>query len=55
MKWFKMPQNMSFGSNGVDQVRSLQKMPTQLHLANLGVNSASSARFVSLLCSYETV
>jgi hypothetical protein len=42
-----MPQNMSFASNGVDQVRSLRKIPTQLHLANLSVNSASSASFGS--------
>jgi hypothetical protein len=40
-------QNMSFGSNGVDQVRSLRKIPTQLRLANLCVNGASSARFAS--------
>jgi hypothetical protein len=35
------PQNMSFGSNGVDQVRSLRKKPTQLHLANLDATSFS--------------
>jgi hypothetical protein len=46
-KWLETPQNMSFGSNGVDQVRSLRKMPMQLRLANLGVNSASSASFPS--------
>jgi hypothetical protein len=34
---------MSFGSNGVDRVRSLRKILTQLHLANLGVNVTSSA------------
>jgi hypothetical protein len=42
-----MCQNMSFGSNGVDQVRSLRKILTQLRLANLGVNGASSASFAS--------
>jgi hypothetical protein len=42
-----MPQNMSFGSNGVYQVRSLRKITIQLHLANLGVNGASSASFAS--------
>jgi hypothetical protein len=41
------PRNMSFGSNGVDQVRSLRKIPTQLRLANLCVNGTSSAIFVS--------
>jgi hypothetical protein len=35
---------MIFGSNGVDQVRSLHKMQTQPRLANLCVNSASLAR-----------
>jgi hypothetical protein len=39
--------NMSFGSNGVDHVGLLQKMPTQLRLAKLGVNSTSSDEFVS--------
>jgi hypothetical protein len=32
---------MSFGSNGVDRVRSLWKIPTQLRLGNLDVNGAS--------------
>jgi hypothetical protein len=36
---------MSFGSSGVDQVRSLRKIPTQLGLANLCINGASSASF----------
>jgi hypothetical protein len=48
-KWSEMPQNMSFASNGVDQVRSLQKNLMQLRLANLGVNGASLASFVSTL------
>jgi hypothetical protein len=30
-----MSQNMSFGSNGVERVRSLWKIPTQLRLVNL--------------------
>jgi hypothetical protein len=40
-------QNMSFGSNGVGQVRSLRKISTQLRLAKLCVNGASSASFAS--------
>jgi hypothetical protein len=48
-------QNMSFGSSGVDQVRSLRKIPTQLRLANLCVNGASSAVMHWLSCSNETV
>jgi hypothetical protein len=38
---------MSFGSNGVDRVRSLQKIPTQLRLANLCVKGTSSTHFVT--------
>jgi hypothetical protein len=36
---------MSFGSNGVDPVRSLQKVPAQLSVAKLCVNGTSSASF----------
>jgi hypothetical protein len=46
-KQSEMPQNMSFGSNGVDLVLSLGKIPTQLRLANFGVNGASLASFAS--------
>jgi hypothetical protein len=48
-----MCQNMSFGSNGVDHVHSLRKISTQLHLANLGVNGASSANFASAFVQYR--
>jgi hypothetical protein len=41
------PQNMSFGSNGVDQVRLLQKILAQLCLVNLCVNGTSSSSFAS--------
>jgi hypothetical protein len=34
-KRYETSQNMSFRSNGVDQIRSLLKILTQLHLANL--------------------
>jgi hypothetical protein len=44
---------MSFGSNGVDQVRSLPKILIQLHLANLCVNGASSASFASTFVQYR--
>jgi hypothetical protein len=40
-------QNMSFGSNGVDPVRSLRKILTQLYLVNLCVSGTSSASFAS--------
>jgi hypothetical protein len=44
-KQSEVPENMSFGSNGVDRVRLLLKIPTQLRLANLCVNGTSSANF----------
>jgi hypothetical protein len=40
-------QNLSFGSNGVDRVRSLRKVPKELCLGKLCVNGASSASFAS--------
>jgi hypothetical protein len=46
-KWLGTPQNMSFGSNGVVQVRLLGKILIQLRLANLRVNGASSVSFES--------
>ena len=36
-------QNMSLGSNGVDQVRSLRKIPTRLRGINFCINCTSSA------------
>jgi hypothetical protein len=47
MKWSETSQNMSFGSNGLDRVRSLRKIRTRLHLANFYVNGTSSASFAS--------
>jgi hypothetical protein len=47
MKRPETPKNISFGSNRVDRVRSLRKIPKQLNLANFGVNGASLASFVS--------
>jgi hypothetical protein len=44
----EMTQNMSFGSNGVDRVRSLRKIPTRLCLVNLCDNGTSSASFASI-------
>jgi hypothetical protein len=37
----EMPQNMSFGSNGVDRVRSLRNIQTKVCLANFCVNGTS--------------
>ena len=41
-KWSKMYQNMSLGSNGVERVRSLRKIPMPLRGTNF---CTSSARF----------
>ena len=41
-KWYKTQQNNSLGSNGVDQVRSLRKIPTRLRDTNF---CTSSERF----------
>ena len=41
-KWYEMQQNESLGSNGVDQVCSLRKIPTPLRGTNF---YTSSARF----------
>jgi hypothetical protein len=51
----EIPQNMSFACNGMDQVRLLRKILTQLRLVNLGVNGASSASFHRLSCNNKTV
>jgi hypothetical protein len=48
-------QNMSFGSNGVDWVRSLRKRPMELHLANLCVIAPVRPALQRLSCCNETV
>ena len=42
-KWYETHQNVSLGSNGLDQVRSLGKIPTRLRGTNF---YTSPARFV---------
>jgi len=44
-RWYEICQNMRLGSNGVDQVRSLRKIPTRLRGTNICLNCASSAHF----------
>ena len=45
-KHYEMQQNISLGSNGVDWVRSLRKLPTRLCGTNFfRTNCTSSARF----------
>src|SRR6185503_14600109 len=45
-KLYKMQQNVSLGSNGVDRVRLLRKIPTRLRGTNF---CTSSARFAQSL------
>ena len=44
-KHYETHQNMSLGSNGVDWVRSLRKIPTWLRGTNFCINCTSSPRF----------
>jgi glycyl-tRNA synthetase beta subunit len=44
-KHYETHQNMSLGSNGVDWVRSLQKILMRLHGTNFCINCTSSTRF----------
>ena len=46
-KYYEMHQNMSLGSNGVDQVRSLCKIPMRHRGKNFCINCTSSARFAA--------
>ena len=44
-KYYEMHRNIGFGSNGVDWVRSLQKIPTSLRGTNFSINCTNSPRF----------
>ena len=46
-KHYETHQNMSLGSNWVDRVRSLRKIPMRLHATNLCINSTISVHFAS--------
>ena len=48
-KHYAAHQNMSLGSNGVDWVRSVQKIPTWLRGTNFYINCSSSPCFASCL------
>ena len=54
-KHYEMHQNMSLGSNGVDQVCSLRKIPMSLCGTNFCINCTSSARFYGASCRNETI
>ena len=44
-KHYEINPNMSLGSNGMDRVASLRKIPTRLYCTNFCINCTSSARF----------
>ena len=46
-KHYKTHQNMSFGCNGVDQVRSLWKITTWLRCTNFCINCTNSVCFAT--------
>ena len=54
-KRYEMQENMSLGSNGVDWVRSLQKIPTWLHGTNFCINCTSSECFASSFMQLQTI
>jgi hypothetical protein len=44
---------MTLGSNGVDRVRSMQKIPTRLRSTSLCINCTSLARFAHNFVQYR--
>ena len=54
-KYNETHQNMSLGSNGVDQVRSLRKNLMRLRGTNFCINCTCSTRLHRVSCSNETL
>jgi hypothetical protein len=54
-KHYATHQNMCLGSNGVDWVRSLRKIPMWLRGTNFCINCTSSHRLHWVSCSYEMI
>ena len=54
-KHYATHQNMSIGSNGVDSVCSLQKIPTWLRGTKFCINSPVHTVLYRVSCSYETI
>ena len=54
-KRYATHQNMSLGSNGVDWVRSLRKIPMWLCGTSFCINCTSLPRLAPSSCSYETI
>ena len=54
-KYYKTDRNLSLGSNGVDWVRSLRKIPMWLRDTNCFFNCSCSPCMHRVSCSYETI
>ena len=54
-KHYEIHQNMSLGSNGVDWVRSLRKIPTWLRGTNFWLITPVHSVLHWVSCSYETI
>ena len=54
-KHYETYQNMILGSNRVDWVRLLQKIPTWLRGTDFCINCTSSPNFAPSSCSYEMI
>ena len=54
-KHYEMHKNLSLGSNGLDRVHSLWKIPSQLHGTNFCTNCTSSTSLHHFSCGNETI
>src|SRR6185312_12115698 len=54
-KHYEAQQNLSSGSNGVDWLRSLRKLPTRLCGTNFCITCTSLAHFASSLLSKQNI
>ena len=54
-KHYATHQNMILGSNGVDLVHSLRKIPTWLHCTNFCINCTSSPHFAPSFMQLQNV
>ena len=53
-KHYETHKNMSLGSNVLDRVRSLRKIPSQVHGTNFCTNCTSSASLHHVSCGNES-
>src|SRR6185436_20510549 len=54
-KYYETHQNMSLGSNGLDRVRSLRKIPKRLHGTNCALIAPVQPVLDRVSCSNETL